>query len=64
MESDLSLATFWDQGLFIVSGLVSALSQIDPQYLILAMGVLIWIQLGRIVRALKGSSASASMKNW
>ena len=56
METDLSLATFWDQGLFVINGLASALTQIDPQYLMLAMAVLIWIQLGRIVRALKGSS--------
>ena len=56
MESDLSLGTLWDQGLLVINGLATALTQIDPQYLLLAMGVLIWIQLGRIVKALRGSS--------
>ncbi len=56
MESDSAVATLWDQGLFVVNGIATALTQIDPQYLMLAMAVLIWIQLGRIVRALKGSS--------
>lgn len=56
MESDLLQASLWDQVFLVINGLASALTQIDPQYLILAMGVLIWIQLGRIVRALRGSS--------
>ena len=29
------------------------LSQIDPQYLLLVVALLIWVQLGRIVRALR-----------
>ena len=55
MDLDLSVASLWDQGLLLANALVGALTQVDPQYLLLAMGVLIWLQLGRIVRALKGS---------
>lgn len=33
----------------------SVLPQIGPEYLMLIMAVLIWIQLGRIARALKSS---------
>ncbi|MDH3474947.1 MAG: hypothetical protein OEM59_14790 [Rhodospirillales bacterium] len=55
MDLDLSVASLWDQGLLWANALVGALTQVDPQYLLLAMGVLIWLQLGRIVRALKGS---------
>lgn len=55
MEPDASLANLWAQFTTAVDSLPVVLTQIDPQYLLLGMGVLIWIQLGRIVRALKGS---------
>ena len=54
MESETVLAGLWAQAMAFADTLAAFLGQIDPQYLLLAMGILIWIQLGRIVRALKG----------
>ncbi len=43
----------WELAMAPFETVMSLLSKIDPQYLLLAVALLIWVQLGRIVRALK-----------
>ena len=56
MDRDQIFLNFWDQAWATAETVITVLAGIDPQYLLLAMAVLIWIQLGRIVRAIKGGS--------
>ena len=57
MDQDQFFMSLWDQAGSAIDFLTANLAGADPQYLLLAMAVLIWIQLGRIVRALKGGSS-------
>ena len=56
MDQDHLLAALWHQASAAIDFLTANLAGVDPQYLLLAMGVLIWIQLGRIARALKSAN--------
>lgn len=49
MEGEQATGGFLDQ----VLELTGPLAEIDPQYLVVLVGLLIWVQLGRIARALK-----------
>jgi len=48
--------SLWEQAGGAMDFVTANLAGVDPQYLLLAMAVLIWIQLGRIVRALRGGN--------
>ena len=56
MDQDQFFMGLWDRAGVAIDYLTTNLSGVDPQYLLLAMAVLIWIQLGRIVRALRGGN--------
>ena len=56
MDQDQFFVALWHQAGTAIDFLTTNLAGVDPQYLLLAMAVLIWIQLGRIVRALKGGN--------
>lgn len=47
------MTKLWELAMAPFEAVTGLLSQIDPQYLLLAVALLIWVQLGRIVRALK-----------
>ncbi len=47
----------WDQLGNILANFATGLAQLDPQYLLLAMAVLIWLRLGRIGKALVSRDA-------
>jgi len=47
------MTKLWELAMSPFETVTALLSQIDPQYLLLAAALLIWVQLGRIVRALK-----------
>jgi len=46
------MTKLWELAMAPFEAVLALLSQIDPQYLLLAVALLIWVQLGRIVRAL------------
>lgn len=56
MDQDQFFMSLWDQAGRAIDFATTNLAGVDPQYLLLAMAVLIWIQLGRIVRALRGGN--------
>ncbi len=49
MNGEEATTGLLDQGL----ELIGPLADIDPQYLVVLVGLLIWLQLGRIARSLK-----------
>lgn len=51
---------FWQTVAAALETVAALLARVDPHYLLLAVALLIWFRLGRIVRALKSRAAPAA----
>ena len=53
------MTKLWELAMSTFETVTALLSRIDPQYLLLIVALLIWVQLGRIVRALRSRHRGA-----